>query len=218
MIKENIMRAVTGFVLDKTLKYVDKDPKKNIVKLINKAEFISGKTFPKKVFDSFRTAVQDDDNVWADYVMRILRDIDRENLKKAFLSFVLGAGYHGTKAVRKNREKYKCNIPFLMLLDPTSACNLRCKGCWSAEYGHKFNLSFEEMDSIVSQGVALGPPKESNSEVGVMTKQEVIEKLNVSSTTLWLWEKKKYLVSVKIGRRIFYRRCDIENLMEGKRV
>lgn len=156
MIKENIMRAVTGFVLDKTLKYVDKDPKKNIVKLINKAEFISGKTFPKKVFDSFRTAVQDDDNVWADYVMRILRDIDRENLKKAFLSFVLGAGYHGTKAVRKNREKYKCNIPFLMLLDPTSACNLRCKGCWSAEYGHKFNLSFEEMDSIVSQGVALG--------------------------------------------------------------
>lgn len=156
MIKERVMRAVTGFVLDKTLKYIDKDPKKNIVKLINKAEFVSGKTFPKKVFDSFRSAVQDDDNVWSDYVMRILRDIDRENLKKAFLSFVLGAGYHGTKAVRKNREKYKCNIPFIMLLDPTSACNLRCKGCWSAEYGHKFNLSLEEMDSIVSQGVALG--------------------------------------------------------------
>lgn len=156
MIKESFLRVVTGFVLDKTLKYIDKDPKKNIVKLINKADFISGKTFPKKVFESFRTAVQDDDNVWSDYVMRILKDVDRENLKKMFLSFVLGAGYHGTKAVRKNREKYKCNIPFIMLLDPTSACNLRCKGCWSAEYGHKFNLSLEEMDSIVSQGVALG--------------------------------------------------------------
>ena len=71
-------------------------------------------------------------------------------------------------------------------------------------------MLLEEIESL--------PPKESNSEVGVMTKQEVIEKLNVSSTTLWLWEKKKYLVSVKIGRRIFYRRCDIENLMEGKRV
>ncbi len=156
MLKESILRVITGFVLDKTLRYVDKDPKTNIVKLINKAEFLSGKTFPKKVFDSFRSAVQDDDNVWSDYAMSILRDIDRENLKKAFLSFVLGAGYHGTKAVRKNREKYKCNIPFIMLLDPTSACNLRCKGCWSAEYGHKFNLSLEEMDSIVSQGVALG--------------------------------------------------------------
>ena len=71
-------------------------------------------------------------------------------------------------------------------------------------------MLLEEIESL--------PPKESNSEVGVMTKQEVIEKLNVSSTTLWLWEKKKYLVSVKIGRRIFYRRRDIENLMEGKRV
>ena len=153
---ESILRVATGFVLDKTLKYVDKDPKTNMVKLINKADFISGKTFPKKVFDSFRTAVQDDENVWSTYAMSILNDIDRDNLKKMFLSFVLGAGYHGTNAVRKNREKYKCNIPFIMLLDPTSACNLRCKGCWSAEYGHKFNLSFEEMDSIVTQGVALG--------------------------------------------------------------
>lgn len=153
---ESILRVVTGFVLDKTLKYVDKDPKTNIVKLIDKADFISGKTFPKKVFDSFRAAVQDDDNVWSGYAMSILNDVDRDNLKKMFLSFVLGAGYHGTRTVRKNREKYKCNVPFIMLLDPTSACNLRCKGCWSAEYGHKFNLSFEEMDSIVTQGVALG--------------------------------------------------------------
>lgn len=153
---ESILRVVTGFVLDKTLKYVDKDPKTNIVKLIDKADFVSGKTFPKKVFDSFRAAVQDDDNVWSGYAMSILNDIDRDNLKKMFLSFVLGAGYHGTRAVRKNREKYKCNVPFIMLLDPTSACNLRCKGCWSAEYGHKFNLSFDEMDSIVTQGVALG--------------------------------------------------------------
>ena len=156
MIAERFLRVITGFVLDKTLRYVDKDPKKNIIKLINKADFISGKTFPKKVFESFRTAMQDEDNVWSGYVMDILSDIDRDNLKKMFLSFVLGAGYHGTRAVRKNREKYKCNIPFILLLDPTSACNLKCKGCWSAEYGHKFNLSFEEMDSIVTQGVALG--------------------------------------------------------------
>ena len=65
-------------------------------------------------------------------------------------------------------------------------------------------MLLEEIESL--------PPKESNSEVGVMTKQEVIEKLNVSSTTLWLWEKKKYLISVKIGRRIFYRRRDSRGL------
>ncbi|MBQ8575089.1 MAG: radical SAM protein [Clostridia bacterium] len=120
------------------------------------AEKLSGKTFPKKVFDSFRAALNDESNVWFDYAMKFVNDVDRENLKKMFLSFALGAGYHGTKAVRENREKYKCNIPFIILLDPTSACNLKCKGCWSAEYGHKFNLSYEELDSIVTQGVELG--------------------------------------------------------------
>ena len=156
MNKEKLLRFGASIILDKTLRYIDKDPAANIIKLVNIAEKISGKTFPKKVFDSFRAALNDEDNVWFDYAMKFVHDVDRENLKKMFLSFALGAGYHGTKAVRENREKYNCNIPFIILLDPTSACNLKCKGCWSAEYGHKFNLSYDELDSIVTQGVALG--------------------------------------------------------------
>lgn len=156
MNKEKLLRFGASLILDKTLKYIDKDPAANIIKLVNMAEKLSGKTFPKKVFDSFRAALNDEDNVWFDYAMKFVNDVDRENLKKMFLSFALGAGYHGTKAVRENREKFNCNIPFIILLDPTSACNLKCKGCWSAEYGHKFNLSYDELDSIVTQGVALG--------------------------------------------------------------
>ena len=41
-------------------------------------------------------------------------------------------------------------------MDPTSACNLRCTGCWAAEYGHKLNLTFDELDNIVTQGKELG--------------------------------------------------------------
>lgn len=42
------------------------------------------------------------------------------------------------------------------ILDPTSACNLQCTGCWAAEYGNKLNLTVEEIDSIITQGKALG--------------------------------------------------------------
>lgn len=55
-----------------------------------------------------------------------------------------------------NREKYNCNIPWTMLMDPTSACNLHCTGCWAAEYGHKLNLSYEKLSDIISQGKELG--------------------------------------------------------------
>ena len=45
----------------------------------------------------------------------------------------------------KLRKKYDCNMPWILLFDPTSACNLHCKGCWAAEYGNRLNLSFEDM-------------------------------------------------------------------------
>lgn len=41
-------------------------------------------------------------------------------------------------------------------MDPTSACNLKCTGCWAAEYGNHMNLTYEEMDDIVKQGVEMG--------------------------------------------------------------
>ena len=55
-----------------------------------------------------------------------------------------------------NREKYGCNIPWAILMDPTSACNLHCTGCWAAEYGNKMNMDLDTMDSIIRQGTELG--------------------------------------------------------------
>ena len=57
---------------------------------------------------------------------------------------------------------------------------------------------------------------QQDSDIELITKQDVIDKLHVSSTTLWIWEKRKYLVPVKIGRRIFYKRRDVNNLMGRK--
>ena len=37
-----------------------------------------------------------------------------------------------------------------------SGCNLKCTGCWAAEYGNLMNLAYEEMDDIVNQGVEMG--------------------------------------------------------------
>lgn len=58
---------------------------------------------------------------------------------------------------------------------------------------------------------------EDHEDEGVLlSKQEVMDKIGVSSTTLWLWEKKDYLVPVKIGRKVFYRIADINKLCENK--
>ena len=151
--------ALTHFVVDKALsrilKYIDKAPEKNLLKILNVAEK-HFKMFPQKNFQKMKAAVNDKDNVYMQLAKNILSDIDRDLVKSLLVSMGVHAGYYGTKTVRANRDKYNCNIPFTILFDPTSACNLNCKGCWAAEYGHSLQLSLDEMRSIVKQGRELG--------------------------------------------------------------
>ena len=149
------MHFAADKALGRILKYIDKAPEKNLLKILN----IAGKTFkffPQKNFVKMKEAVSDKDNVYMKMFKNILTDIDRDLTKKLVLSMGVHAGYYGTKTVRANRDKYNCNIPFTILFDPTSACNLNCKGCWAAEYGHSMQLSLDEMRSIVKQGRELG--------------------------------------------------------------
>ena len=90
------------------------------------------------------------------YLNRALDEIEPHVLKQTALNLGFEAAFHGTKMIRSMREVHQCNIPWLILMDPTSACNLHCTGCWAAEYGHKLNLTYEEMDSIITQGKELG--------------------------------------------------------------
>lgn len=154
--KEKLQRASAGLAFDNIYKYIKKDPQTNLLKLISLARRMMGGSFPEKNFDAFKAAVCDDSNVWNAFATGIINECDPGVVKNLLLALGLGAGVNGTKAVRKNREIYKCNIPFILLLDPTSACNLHCKGCWSAEYGHRSSLSLDEMRSIVNQGTELG--------------------------------------------------------------
>ena len=72
------------------------------------------------------------------------------------LNYGFQAAFCGKKEINEMRAVHNCNIPWLILLDPTSACNLHCTGCWAAEYGNRLSLSFEDMDRIVTQGKELG--------------------------------------------------------------
>lgn len=48
-----------------------------------------------------------------------------------------------------------------------------------------------------------------------LTAKHVAEKLGVTKTTLWRWEKENYLKPVRFGSKLRYRESDIIALMEG---
>ncbi|NPE28705.1 radical SAM protein [Methanococcoides sp. SA1] len=55
-----------------------------------------------------------------------------------------------------NGFKNKSSIPRVLLVDPTSDCNLKCKGCWSQDYESGHNISYEKFDDILDQAENLG--------------------------------------------------------------
>jgi len=53
-------------------------------------------------------------------------------------------------------REHGINSPTVILISPTMRCNLRCIGCYAANYDNEDDLTAEEVDSIVTQGEAIG--------------------------------------------------------------
>ncbi len=151
----SIKTAVTKYGLVKLLDYAIKNPEENLPKLMDAADKVMGtRLVPQRRL--MREAICNKDNPYHDYILRIFRDTDPEVLRSLVTNFFVNVNMVGYAQEQELSKKLDCNIPWAILLDPTSACNLHCTGCWAAEYGNKLNLSFDEIDDIIRQGKELG--------------------------------------------------------------
>jgi len=149
-------RKMVEKIIDTALTKVNKDREESLLKAVDLGEAFYGDAVSKEQYDNIRAMIKNPDNRWMKFANRILDETHPNVAKTALLNLGYEAAFRGTKMIRKNREKYNCNIPWLILFDPTSACNMHCAGCWSGTYGNKHNLSYEDMDKIVSEGKELG--------------------------------------------------------------
>ena len=136
-------------------KYVCKDPEKNlpnIFKTLEKFDMTGSVTKQAKTFEK----VFAEKGNWYKLIMSFFTDVDDGIRDKILENIIINGTLIGSKKQKAAREKYGCNVPWTILMDPTSACNLHCTGCWAAEYGNKLNLTYDELDSIVKQGKELG--------------------------------------------------------------
>lgn len=149
-------RMAFSAAIDVALKDVRKNREEGIVKLVDLMEKYMSDEKMDVNYNTVRNMIRDKDCTLNKYMNRIIDEIDPHVLKTTALNLGYEAFFYGTKTIRKMREVHQCNVPWLILMDPTSACNLHCTGCWAAEYGNRLNLTFEEMDNVITQGKELG--------------------------------------------------------------
>ena len=151
MVKEEL----TDLGIKSVLKMLHSNPEKAIPRLLKIVNMVGKKLFPSqlKIINEYMSGP--DKNVYQ-LVMRALNQLDPDVLDNVLMNFYFSVNVKGWAKQNELRAKYQCNIPWAILLDPTSACNLHCKGCWAADYGNRLNLSYEDIDSIIEQGKELG--------------------------------------------------------------
>lgn len=151
----SVSTTLAKFGLTKAFNHLYKYPEANLLEAMDWADKFSNGGFANQRA-AIRKAISDPSDPYYPYVRHILNDVDPEIVKTLIVNFFINGNLVGGPIQEELRQKYNCNIPWTILLDPTSACNLHCTGCWAAEYGNKLNLSYDEIDDIIKQGKEMG--------------------------------------------------------------
>ena len=148
-------RKAFELVLDTVGKKAVQNRGEGYTEVVNAIQKLLGNGWKDTAYDQLRIAFSKEGK-WTTYFNNLLDHVDTEFLKGLFMSIGFEGAFTGFQETRRTSEKLGCGIPWIILFDPTSACNLHCTGCWASEYSRQLNLSFEDMDKIVSEGKELG--------------------------------------------------------------
>lgn len=154
--KLDAKQALGKAAIDRAIEYAAKDPQKNLPRVLKAVETMDRKKLYKRTYENLRKSLENPDDNWNRLITNALQNVDISILQKMVTNVVLYSGMLGYPVQMAAKEKYQCNIPWAILMDPTSACNLKCTGCWAAEYGYQNNLSYETLDRVIREGKELG--------------------------------------------------------------
>ena len=148
-------RKAFSVVIDKIIKAGSgEDREKNIQHLVDMASKLLKDSVPGASRGMNKALYPG--SKWEQWIFRVIDETDPNVLKMAVLNGAYEAAFRGYRDTIANAEKLQCNVPWIVIFDPTSACNKHCVGCWAADYSKRLNLTFDEMDRLVTQAKALG--------------------------------------------------------------
>ena len=153
---QNIKQMIGGAVLSQAYSYLEGDPVENIPKLARLVGKIPGAQKYARTLSTIDPMMADENNPWRNLILRVFREQSPETIKKFLNGFIINASMLGSERAKIVLEEKGVRTPWAILMDPTSACNLHCTGCWAAEYKRTDSLDRDTLDRIIREGKDLG--------------------------------------------------------------
>ncbi len=150
--KHHLQNAVLG----EGLRYVEKNPEENVLKLVRWLRPFAKIPRHKMILNYAEEVLQDPHSSWRQMVERAFTQLEPIVRRRFLSNFLLNANLLGIPARDKLTQEHDVGVPWAILMDPTSRCNMNCIGCWAKDYDRHADLELAELDRIVTEGKSLG--------------------------------------------------------------
>ncbi|HAA90329.1 MAG: Fe-S oxidoreductase [Thermoanaerobacterales bacterium 50_218] len=142
-------------LIEQALNYIGGNPETNIPRFLRLIETIARAPGHKESIQKVQDAYQNDP-VMREYLNKLFYELDPGVQKRLVCNLVLNALLLGRPRQIQIEQEEGIHVPFTFLIDPTSACNLKCIGCWAGEYKKHDQLEPELLDRIFQEAKELG--------------------------------------------------------------
>lgn len=148
-------RYVGEKVLRELLSYLSRDPVRHLEQLLRIGKLIARREDHKQRVAWLEKAIIDNPAV-RQLTEGVLKDTHPNILQRLLYNFFINSMLMGVPRQLHLSETMGFNVPHTILVDPTSACNLRCEGCWAGAYAMHDELEYERLDRLCSEARELG--------------------------------------------------------------
>jgi len=143
-------------LLESIVNYIGKNPVKNLKQVLWSIKKLGLFKDMRGEVEGVSNALSQPDGPWVKFLNSLKEELN-ENVYEMLLKNLLLKGSLISRSKKEYfRKTLEMQVPWAVLMDPTTACNLNCIGCWAAEYSKGDSLSFELMDRIIREGKEIG--------------------------------------------------------------
>ncbi|MGN1383347.1 MAG: hypothetical protein ACI4W2_11100 [Eubacterium sp.] len=120
--------------------FLDKNPEENLPKIVDWLDSYINPDVLKVQRKLFREIIEKKDSNWYQLLVSLWSDIDDDIRKTLFENLIINANALAAETAEKSRQKYQCNIPWVILMT------------LDREHG----LDFDAWDDVIEQAKKLG--------------------------------------------------------------
>ncbi|HHX10914.1 MAG TPA: radical SAM protein [Firmicutes bacterium] len=152
-----LAKAMIGeTALKQGLRYLRNNPERNLVNLAKWGERLAREPEHKAYAKQWADMFGDEGNNWRQLAVKALNQLAPDVVEKIGINMFINAGLLSPERRRQGEAKYEVHIPWAILIDPTGRCNLRCTGCWAAEYDRSQDMDYETLDGVMTEAEDMG--------------------------------------------------------------